>query len=261
MFVYLSKILPQLLFPVGLCLELLLLSLVLSRRRPRAARGLLVIGIAVLWGPSTPFLSDLLLGRLEGHDPVRSSTVMDGADAIVILGGGTSGQSPGQPEVELGASGGRLHYGFRLFRAGKAPIVLLSGGSLYPGESEADQMRQVLAQWGLPRDAMVLDERSRNTHENAVEAVRLAQERGMHRLLLVTSAFHMPRALAIFRREVRRRGLDDIHILPAPTGQYVTRGRPFLLLSVLPDAGALANTTLALREYLGTFIYGLKGWL
>jgi uncharacterized SAM-binding protein YcdF (DUF218 family) len=257
-FIYLSKIVPKFFFPVCLCLELAVFAWVLLRRRPRLSRALLSLSVLSLWLPSTPALSDGLMRRLEGHYPVLAAASMGPAEAAVILGGGTSGKGPEQPEVELGSSGGRLLYGFRLYRAGRAPLLILSGGSLYPGESEAGQMRQILAEWGVPTKALLLEERSRNTHENAVEVLRLSQERGLRRILLVTSAFHMPRALAIFRHEAAGRGIE---VVPAPTGQYAVRGHVFLLGDFLPDAGALANSTLALREYLGIAIYRLRGWL
>src|SRR6185436_17873774 len=95
------------------------------------------------------------------------------ADAIVVLGGGTTARTPQQPEVGLAGSGGRLLHAFRLYRAGKAPLVLLSGDGLTPAESEARQMRTILAEWGVPDGAMLLEERSRNTHENAVESAAI----------------------------------------------------------------------------------------
>lgn len=256
MFIYLSKVLPPLFFPPGLTLWLLVLALVLVRR-VRRARALLLLGLLSLAVPSTPLCSDALLRALEDRHPLCASAAAPAADAIVVLGGGTTGRHPEQPEVEIAASGVRLLHAFRLYKAGKAPLLLLSGDGLSPGDSEASQMRAILAEWGVPVSAMALEERSRNTHENAVETVALAERRGLRRLLLVTSAFHMRRALALFRHEARGR----IEMLPAPAGRYSAYRRPFWLLGVLPDAGALSNSILALREHLGLLVYRLRGWL
>ncbi|MDW8280292.1 MAG: YdcF family protein [Myxococcales bacterium] len=258
MFIVLSKVLPPLLLPTGLSLWLGGAALILFRSRPRAARGLLAAGLLVLGLAATPLCSDALLRSLEDRHPLAPAVQSPVADAIVVLGGGTTGRSAEQPEVEISASGGRLLHGLRLYQAGKAPLLILSGGGLGDGESEAEQMRTILREWGVPDRALLLEPRSRNTYENAVETVELAARHRLRRLLLVTSAFHMPRALALFRRQGRARGID---IVPSPTGRYTGHRRPFRLLAVLPDAGALANSTLALREQLGLAVYWLRGWL
>lgn len=256
MFFFLSKSLPQLVLPVGLCLFLLLVALWLGWRR----RGVLwpvALALPCLLLPSLPLCADLLLRSLEVQHPVQAAARSETADVIVVLGGGTAGRALYQPEVELTASGMRLLYAFRLYRAGKAPYLLLSGGTIYRGDPEAEQMRQILSEWGVPDRAMVLEQRSRNTHENAVETVRLCRERGFRRVLLVTSAFHMPRALGLFRKE----GGAALTLIPASTGAYVSGIRPSLLMALIPDAGSLANSSLALRERLGAFIYRMQGWL
>lgn len=258
MSLYLSKIVPQFLMPLALSIELLLLGIFLLRRRPRAARALLALALFSVWVPATPRISDALLRGLETGYPVTAAAASREADAIVVLGGGTSGRSERQPEPDLGQSGSRLLHAFRLYRAGKAPLLILSGGGLYAqkGDTEAEQMRQILGAWGVPTAAMVLEPRSMNTRENAVETLRIARQRGLRRLLLVTSAFHMPRALGLFRKLA-----GDLELVPSPTGQYSAHPRPYLLWDLLPDAGSLANSTLALRERLGYFMYRLRGWI
>jgi uncharacterized SAM-binding protein YcdF (DUF218 family) len=258
MFIYLSKILPQLVMPIGLGVELLLIVIWLVRRgHRRAAQAGLLFAVLLLAVPATPRFSDALLRSLEDDYPVLSAAAAPAGDAVVILGGGTTARTPEQPEVDISASGGRLLYGFRLYRAGKAPRLILSGGSISGGEPEAEQMRQILSEWGVPGPALILETRSRNTYENAAETLALCRERGLRRLLLVTSAFHMRRAAAIFRKAAG----PEIEILPLPTGRYVLGQRPFLLGEILPDAGALANTTLALRERIGIWVYRARGWL
>lgn len=254
-FLFLSKALPQLVLPLGLALCLLGLALLLWRRR--AARGLVALALAILLLPSTPLCADALLGPLEARYPLRTAAASETADAIIVLGGGTSGRSARQPEVELQQSGMRLLHALRLYQQHKAPLLLLSGGNLWPGETEAEQMRLIFHEWGVPDSALLLEPRSRNTYENAVESLRLCRERGLRRVLLVTSAFHMPRALAIFRHQAN----GAVEVLPSPTSAMVSGTRHSLLLSLLPDAGALATSTLALRERIGVFIYGLRGWL
>lgn len=278
-FIALSKTLPQLLLPVGLCLLLQALALVLRRRR-RAALVVGVLALLMLWLPATPRIAEGLLSSLEQRHPARLAAASESADVIIVLGGGTTGRSRFKPEVDLGPSGSRLLHGFRLYKAGKAPLLLLSGGSLWTRPTEAEQMRGVLSEWGVPDGAMILEDESRNTRENAVASLRLMQQRGFKRALLVTSAFHMPRALAIFQKEAARlsaqagpaalgeeRGVaaqqqgGALTIIPAATGVQVSGEHPYTVISWLPEVGALACSTLALHERMGILIYALRGWL
>lgn len=279
-FIALSKTLPQLFLPVGLCLLLQALALVLRRRR-RAALVVGVLALLMLWLPATPRIAEGLLSSLEQRHPARLAAASESADVIIVLGGGTTGRSRFKPEVDLGPSGSRLLHGFRLYKAGKAPLLLLSGGSLWTRPTEAEQMRGVLSEWGVPDGAMILEDESRNTRENAVASLRLMQRRGLKRALLVTSAFHMPRALAIFQKEAARlsaqaagpvasgeeRGVaaqqqgGALTIIPAATGVQISGEHPYTVISWLPEVGALACSTLALHERMGILIYALRGWL
>ena len=115
---------------------------------------------------------------------------------------------------------------------------------------------------GIPRSAMVLESKALNTYENAVQVKEILEQKNIKQILLVTSAVHMPRSLAIFRHQ----GIDAI---PAPTdftvsdrnlieNQLSTQSR---ILGLIPAADNLSNTTQAIREYIGIFVYRLKGWL
>jgi len=106
------------------------------------------------------------------------------------------------------------------------------------------------------------DPSSLNTYQNAVNVRQIMKERDIQRVLLVTSAMHMPRSLRIFQRQ-------GIEAIPAPTDFLVTKQEieepnnspQATLLSLLPDADRLQNTTRVLKEYIGTVVYRLRGWL
>jgi uncharacterized SAM-binding protein YcdF (DUF218 family) len=83
--------------------------------------------------------------------------------------------------------------------AGKARFVIASGGALRKGPAETYAMAALLTAWGVPQEAIILETASRNTYENAINSKRLLEAHGLHQVLLVTSALHMPRALALFR--------------------------------------------------------------
>ena len=187
------------------------------------------------------------------------------ADAIVILGGATKSAFPPRPGVELNEGGDRVLYGAQLYREEKAPVVIASGGRIDwrgGGPSESADMAEILKTLGVPDSAILQDPTSLNTYQNAVNVRQIVKERGIRRVLLVTSAMHMPRSLRIFQRQ----GIDAI---PAPTDFQVTQQdikEPFsstqaTVLNFLPDAERLEKTTRALKEYIGLVIYRLRGWL
>ena len=155
----------------------------------------------------------------------------------------------------MGAAADRVWHAARIYRAGKAPRVILSGGRMaWQGErlSEADATRRFLIDLGVPAEALLFEDHSRSTRENARYSAELIRAHGFARVLLVTSALHMPRALATFRAV----GVDAI---PAPT-DFEVMPEPAHLLRWLPDAEALVASSRALKEYLGLWVYRWRGW-
>ena len=264
MFLLLSKLLPLFIYPLGLTALLLVVTLVLLwRRRPRLAAVPIVLALGVLLVGSSGWLCVQLVGSLEfQHIPPAE---LPQADAIVVLGGCTQPAYPPRPGVELMEGGDRIVHAVRLFRAGKAPKVILSGGRVgWSGEigSESEDMAQLVEFMGVPRSAILQDPTSLNTRENAVNVKQIMEQQKVRRILLVTSALHMPRSLLIFQRL----GIDAI---PAPTdfilatfppGRDVKPNLGVTLLELLPDADRLQKTTRALKEYVGIWIYRLRGW-
>ena len=168
---------------------------------------------------------------------------------------------------EINEAGDRVLYAARLYKRGVAPRILHSGGTApWVGAApttDADSMAELLIDIGVPREALWLEPTSRNTRENAIETATMLRKRGIERIALVTSAMHMPRACASFAK-------TGLQVIPAPTDFQVTQdtwayySRPNLwiqLYNLLPTATNLMWTTRALKEYLGTAVYGLQGWL
>ena len=113
-------------------------------------------------------------------------------------------------------------------------------------------MRVFLADPGVPAEAVWLEERSRNTRENALYTAEILKAQDIGPVLLVTSALHKPRALATFRAA-------GVKAIPAAT-DFEVMPRPRVLLDWLPDAEAFAASTRALKEYLGLWVYRYRGW-
>jgi uncharacterized SAM-binding protein YcdF (DUF218 family) len=268
MFYILSKFLPHTVYPLGLACILLALALGLYRR-PRWRTTFIAVALAALWLGGNRIVAMSLMRSLEArHLPsaaLRGYEVR--ADAIVVLGGGARSGAYPRPTVEMNEAGDRLFYAARLYRQGVAPYLLLCGGrTMIVGAAtvpEAESMAEVLVELGVPREALWLESVSRNTHENAVETSAILRRAGLERVVLVTSASHMPRAVAALNKV-------GLQVIPAPTDfqvtgedwAYYTRLDPLIQLgNLLPRAVDLERTTRALKEYIGIVIYRLQGWL
>jgi uncharacterized SAM-binding protein YcdF (DUF218 family) len=253
---YFDKILTQLAYPLGLSLSLCLLAVLLvwfGWRRLGAGLVLLAVAWVGVW--SLPVASDALRLSLEARHAQVPAGALPQADAVVVLGGAMHPEYVQGADPNLGAAADRVWHAARIFHAGRAPQVVVSGGNLpWLGgvRSEAAAMRDFLGDLGVPAEVVWLEERSRNTRENALYTAEILEARGIGPVLLVTSALHMPRALATFRAA----GVDAI---PAPT-DFEVMPRPRGLLDWLPDADALAASTRALKEYLGLWVYRWRGW-
>lgn len=263
MFLFLSKLLPLFLYPLGLACLLLVVALVMLWRRSRWVPVPITLALIVLLVASNSWVATGLVKSLEWQQIPKGE--LPTADAIVILGGGTKPDFPPRPTVDLSEQGDRVLYGGQLYREGKAPLVIASGGRVAwkgGGPSESADMAQILTSIGVPASAIVQDPTSLNTYQNAVNVRAILKPRGIRRVLLVTSAMHMPRSLRIFQRQ-------GIEAIPAPTDFLVTQQEldeptsslQAILLNVLPDTDRLENTTRALKEYMGMVIYRLRGWL
>jgi uncharacterized SAM-binding protein YcdF (DUF218 family) len=263
MFVFLSKFLPPLIYPLGLVTILLALALLL-RKKPRLRNTCEAAALLLLLIASNRWVAYSLARTLEWR--YLPQEAIPAADVIVVLGGGTEPAFPPRPMVETNSAGDRVLYAARLYQQGLAPAVLVSGGNITWLEDRevtpADEMQELLLLTGVPKEAIWLESRSQNTYENALYSADLLAQKGITRVILVTSAMHMPRSVALFKAQ----GLDPI---PAPVDFTVTQAGwdeltatpSGLLVNLLPNPGSLSLTTSVLKEYLGMLIYGLQGWL
>ena len=249
----LSKLLPLFVYPLGLAILFSLVGLIaaLRGRRARAVTTIL-LAVVILWVSATNIISGYVLSTLErGYPPVPIEHLPN-VDAIVVLGGYTDAASA-EGVIELGDAIDRLFHGMRLYRVGKAPQVILVGGAARGHQPEAQVMADMLAEFGISRSVMLLEDKSRNTRENALNAVALMQANNINKILLVTSAFHMRRAQSAFEKL-------GIEVVPAATDYQVLESDPSIL-DWLPNAEALMMTTLGIKEYLGWWVYWLRGWV
>ena len=263
MFLFISKLLPLFVYPLGLSCLLLIWALWLSRKRSRKTYLPILLALIILAIASNPIVGKYAIASLEHkYLPLKSPPP---ADAIVILGGATRNNEPPRIMPDLSDRGDRLLYGAKLYLEGAAPKIVLTGGrvSWYGGESsEAESMATILELFGIPREDMLLESRSLNTRDNAVYTKEILEREKLEKVLLVTSAAHMPRSIAIFHRV-------NINAIPAPADFMVSdrnlveyrHSSQAQILNLIPSSESLDYTTQALKEYIGIIIYRLKGWL
>ncbi|MCU0565114.1 MAG: YdcF family protein [Oculatellaceae cyanobacterium Prado106] len=264
MFLFFSKLLPLFVYPLGFASLMILVGLITLWKWPRiAAIALLLASLAILL-PSNNAIANQLAHSLEAR--YVPTTELPKADAIVVLGGGIRPQVAPRPWIDVTEAGDRTLYGAQLYRQGKAPLVILSGGRIeWKGggsASESEDMAKLVQALGVPTEAIVQDPTSLNTRENAVNVKKILQQRGIGKVLLVTSAMHMPRSMAIFQKL----GIDAI---AAPTDFLISNQEirepqqttQAAILNLLPDSDNLDRFTRALKEYLGFAIYRLRGWV
>ncbi len=262
MVIFFSKFLPLFVYPVGLACLLLGAALVFSRK-PRVRTILIGVTLALIFIAGNRWVALGLVRSLEWRY-LPPETVPAQA-AIVVLGGGTDAPQFPRTNVEVNGAGDRVLYAARLYKQGKAEHILLSGGSIsWMGTrvtTPAKEMADILQLMGVPSEALWLQNDSQNTAEDALYSSQMLKEKGIQRVLLVTSAMHMPRSVALFRRA-------GIEVIPAPTDYTVTQADwddafrpnlPSFLIDLVPDASNINATSGALKEYIGMLVYGLGG--
>lgn len=214
----------------------------------------LVIAHTQLLAFSLPWVSDRLLGDLESEARTleQAKPLPATVKAIVVLGGGVEGNYPGyRTHGDLNAAGDRVYTAARLYQQGVSARLVATGGKfdVDPKKgAEAPVMRDMLVAFGVPTHNILVEDRSRTTHENALRT-RDILGAGGHSIALVTSAFHMGRAVALFEKA----GFDvypvssDIRVVPEKRGFW----------EWLPKPRALEESTIAIKEHLGRLQFKL----
>lgn len=248
------KLLSLLAYPHGQVLVLLLLALVLLLFKQRGS-GITVLAVALTWFylASTPVLARYLMKTLEAPYPPREFADIEKADVIVLLGGGVHSRAAEFTLGNLNQRGDRLLYAAALYQAGKAPQILVTGGGAKGDPTEAALSADILEVMGVPSNRLLLEEASRNTHDNARYTATMLADSPDARVLLVTSAFHMRRSTALFAAQ-------GVTVIPAPTDHQTSAG-PVALPPWIPSATALSQTSFALHEIIGYRYYRMRGWI
>lgn len=257
---FLYSLILKLLYPTSLCL--IAIGAAVSAGGRRRLRVLLqLLATLTLLVPGNGWLVQSLTRGLERQ--FLAPHPMPSADCIVVLGGGTAAALPPRAGVEVTEAGDRVLHASRLFRQGLAPRVLCTSGVATGGlalRPPAEDMAELLELTGVPRDAILLETASGNTREHARNLSPVFQQHGFRKVLLVTSAMHMPRAMGVFRRHC-----PDVEFVPAPTDFRIPDEIPAPLyrqvVKLIPTPSSLLLFSEASHEWIGMLYYRARGWM
>ncbi|MFP4014681.1 MAG: YdcF family protein [Chitinispirillaceae bacterium] len=259
MLLVLSKLLVLPFYPLGAVFTLSLLGLLFSfLRRQRRALIFFVSAVVVLFLFSLPSVSYFLIRGLETR--YRQTMDFGPAPAVVLLGGYMESRQPPRFFDETNCNADRMIHAARVFKLSGSERLIVTGGRIEfmdnAEEPEAAASFRLLSEFaGIDRKAFILEGESRTTRENALFVKRVMEEAGMQKdIHLVTSAYHMPRSVAIFEKL-------GFRVRPAPTDYRETDKMNCKPYALLPNVISLYKSTVALHEYYGIITYKLLGWL
>ena len=252
----LSKIFDAvLLSPLLFFIPMVLGTLLAGFGRAKAAFRLLLPGCLLFYCLSIAPVAHFLTAPLEQRHEFPGLSSLS-CDVIVVLG---AGKVPGGPDgitkaVPSHGARSRCLMGYRLWKQTGAPILVSGGDPAGAGPpSEGEAMAAFLEMLNVPSDDIAIESSSRNTRENGIYSGKIMEAKGWKHACLVTSAMHMPRSMAVFKRL-------DIPATAVPC-DYQVVGRSFGARDFIPSANALQTCFTAFHEYLGLGYYLARGWI
>ena len=251
---YFTKILYTFIIPPGgIILALIIFNVYLFRQKIKG-KSILCLIIAVFWLLSSNYIAFLLVKPLEKQYTNLSIEQLKagGYDSIIMLGGGAINVSDfeGQGQVS-GYVANRMLTVYRLHKALGLPVIL-SGGKVFEDTGrEADIEQRIFKQMGIDDKNLILENQSRNTIENVKNTKVIMQEKGLQKPIVVTSGFHLPRAMLIFEQE-------SIPSVAYVSDYQMSDDLVFSIFNLLPNSEALNRSCIAIREYLGILALKMK---
>lgn len=246
---FLNKLLPFFVLPLGWVL--LLLAFALWRRKwwPVAA------ALAVLVFFSLPVVASRLIGRLEAGYPAQPLASAGPADAVVVLGGVLGPQAGPGYVTNWAESSERFDAGVALLRTQRADWLVFTGARIpWEGRAtlEGDDLKALAVRHGVPAERVLVTREISNTWDEARAVAELAQQRGWRKVIVVTTAWHMPRAARLFRAA-------GVPFAPFPVDFRRDKSRALTPAEFIPRAEAFQMSETALRECYGYAFYALTG--
>ncbi|MCX5786878.1 MAG: YdcF family protein [Elusimicrobia bacterium] len=243
---FIKKLITPFLLPPGIFVVAVAVLGVAQFKRTRRAAWACFALAGLMWLCSSAPFEDLCFAGLENAYTVPTDLK---ADAVVVLGGGIYDNSPAVSTGErlLPSSLARMSAAAEVYRKTHLPL-LVSGGAPFSSGSEAAADKLYLVESGVPPGAVFTEESSRDTRENALFSKKICDEKGYKKILLLTSAYHMRRAVFLFKKA------GFAQIVPLPVARQSRQGRKYHFNDYLPGSGKPAK---ALNEWFGLVFYRL----
>ena len=240
---FLNKLLPAFVLPIGLVAALMLLA---AWKKTRWAA---LLACFALLAASTGVVGNALLRLLEESYPARSIGSLPEADAVLVLGGIMSPAKDAGFVPEWSEAVERFNAGVEITRRDKARVLLFTGDTR---GSEGTALQREALERGVPRERTAVIGAVGNTADEAAQLKKYAAQHGLKRVVLVTSAWHLPRAMRQFKGA-------GVELIPFPVDYRGLANRQLPYLDWIPNAGSLGKTEMALRECYGMAFYALFG--
>ena len=266
---FIKKLIESLIFPPGIIILAFLFIFFMSfagfikRRKTKRAKqakstgyiavcipAISLLSAVILYLLSIQPVSNILLIPLETSYPVPSAKMIGKPSAIVVLSSGAYNR-----HTLDGDSFNRLFGGFKLYKKYRVPVIV-SGGKTTSTFSLAKIMKNVLVDIGVNKRYVITEDKSNDTYENALDVLKICKARDFRRIVLVTSAYHMPRAMFLFNAVKTKENLNGIGIVPYPA-DFKT-GKHYNIYGYFPQSGSLLLSDEAMHEYAGYFYYYVK---
>ena len=244
--IYLHKLLPLIVSPLGLVVLLIIFGIAFRRRI------MIILSCFVLLGSALPVTAHFIWQGLEQQHPPKVLDRLGSYDAVVVLSGMLTGfKYKGTVRSDWGDPD-RFFAGIEVLKSGKASTLIFTRGLLPWGNlrAEGELLKIKAIEMGVDETQIILSDTVSNTAEEALAVKELIEENGINKILLITSSFHMPRAKLLFDRQ----GISS-DTFPV---DFRATGRDFTWLSFLPSASGFSATSNGIREYIGRFYYELK---
>jgi len=244
--IYLHKILPLIFSPLFFILCIIIFGIIIGSKKTSFA------GVAILVICSMPIVSGKMIAYLESDYELNRPSEIDTANAIVVLSGMVKTiKTKDGLDYEWGGAVDRFFTGINLFNLDKAPTLIFTGGKLpwSIGLPEGEFLREEAIKLGIPKKDILLTENVENTDQEA-KAIKKLLSLDDPKVILVTSAFHMPRAQLVFEAA-------GISVIPFPVDFLIGTGK-ITLMSFIPSASSFASTNFFVREIIGRTYYNLK---
>ena len=244
--IYLHKILPLIASPLFLIIFLIILGTIFKSKK------ITLFGVVILIFCSLPIISNRLTTYLEKDYTLQDASAINNADAIVVLSGMIKTIKVNDKlKYEFGGAVDRILSGIDLFKNNKASLLILTKGQLpwSLGMPEGEYLKEFAVKFGVPKGSILLTDNVQNTDQEAKSVKKLLNSNDA-KVILITSAFHMPRAKKVFEA-------SNIKVIPFAV-DFINSHQKLTFMSFIPSVSALSGTSLFVREMIGRLYYNLK---